>query len=197
MRWIAALGAMVAVAAATPVMADDVGDKLDAARAAYAHGDALRTLEALQAAQRGITAKLVERFTHVLPPALPGWQAGDTTSQTLDTIGGGLTVARGYLKGEATLNASLLVDNPAVASTAALFQPGAAAASGGGWKTVTVGDETALLRFNAANREGEIVMAVQNRAALQIEGGEIATEQSLIDAAQGWNLAQLRQLLGP
>ncbi|HEY1720317.1 MAG TPA: hypothetical protein VGG27_03660 [Magnetospirillaceae bacterium] len=198
MRWIAALSTMAVVAIAMPALADETGDKIETARTAYSHGDGLHTLEALQAAQSAITTKLVEQFSHVLPPAPAGWQAADTDSQTLDTIGGGLTITRGYVKGESTLNASLLVDNPAVANILSLFQPGANLASGdGGWRSVTVAGEPALLRFNAANREGEIVLAVQGRAALQVEGGEIATDQVLIDAAGGWNLAQLKKLLGP
>jgi hypothetical protein len=198
MRWIAALGAVVAVSVATPVLADEIGDKLEAARSAYGHGDALHALESLQAAQSTITAKLVEQFSHTMPPPPAGWQGSDAESQPLDTIGGGLTITRGYQKGESTLNASLLIDNPAVANIVALFQPNSNLAGGdGGWRSVTIGGEPALLRFNAANREGEIVLIVQGRAALQIEGGEIASEQWLTDAAQGWNLPQLKKLLGP
>lgn len=198
MRWTAALSVMIAASAAMPALADEAGDKLEQARSAYGRGDGLHALEALQAAQNAITTKLVEQFSHVLPPAPAGWQASEAESQPLDTIGGGLTITRGYQKGESTLNATLLVDNPAVANILALFQPNSSIAAGdGGWKSVSVGGEVALLRFDAANREGEIVIALQGRAALQLEGGEIADAQVLTATAAGWNLAQLKKLLGP
>ncbi len=198
MRWIAAIGALVALSTAQPVLADEAADKLDAARTAYGKGDSLRALESMQAAQTMVTAKLVEQFSRTMPPPPAGWQASEAESQPLDTIGGGLTVTRGYQKGESTLNATLLIDNPAVSNILALFQPNSSITGGeGGWKSVAVNGESALLRFNAANHEGEIVLALQNRAALQIEGGEIAEEKLLTDAASGWNMALIKKLLGP
>lgn len=189
--------AVPALACANLARADEVGDRLDAARAAYAHGDLLRALEAVQVAQTSLTGRLIDQFAKTLPPPPAGWELAAAESQPLDLIGGGITITRGYQKGEATLNASLLIDNPAVANIVSLFQPGGAMPGGeGGWKTVAIGSETALLRFNAANHEGEVIMAVQGRAALQVEGGEIADEKVLVDAAQGWNLSLLRKLLG-
>lgn len=199
MRWSAIIGAMAATGTlcATPALADEVGDKIEAARVAYGHGDALRTLEALQAAEANLTGRLVDQFARTLPAPPAGWEATTADSQVLDTIGGGITVTRGFQKGEAALNASLLVDNPAVANIIALFQPGSSALSGdGGWRTVNIGGENALLRFDAANRDGEIVMVIAGRAALQVEGSEIAADQVLIDLAQGWNLPALKKLLG-
>jgi hypothetical protein len=190
------------IAAATLVgaswaRADDVGDRLAQASSAYGRGDLLRTLESVQAVQGALTGRLVEQFAKAMPPAPTGWEATAADSQPLDQVGGGLTITRGYQKGEATLNASLLIDNPAVANIAALFQPGSPPPGGeGGWKTVTIGGDAALLRFDAGNHEGEVVLAIQGRAALQIEGGEIADEKILMSAAQGWNIALIKKLLG-
>jgi hypothetical protein len=188
---------MIAILA-TPAMADDVSDKLDAARAAYGKGDALRTLDAVQSLAGTLTARLVDQFAKTLPPPPPGWEASAPESQSLDAIGGGLAVTRGYQKGDAALSASLIVDNPSVANTVALFQSSGGPPPGEvGWKSVKVGNEEAMIRYNAANREGEIASAIENRAALQIEGSEIGSEQVLIDIAQGWNFALLKKLLGP
>jgi hypothetical protein len=95
------------------------------------------------------------------------------------------------------LTASLIVDNPSVANTIALFQPASGTTEAApGWKAVKLGAENALVRYDSPNREGEIVLVIQGRAALQIEGSEIASDEILVDAAQGWNLVQLRKLLG-
>ena len=185
------------LAGAGRAQADEVGDRLAQANSAYARGDSLRALEAVQAVQGSLTGRLVDQFAKALPPAPAGWEAAAPESQSLDLVGGGLTITRGYQKGEATLNASLLIDNPAVANIVALFQPGSPPPGGaGGWKTIAIGSETALLRFNAANHEGEVVLAIQGRAALQIEGGEIPDEKILLGAAQGWNFGLIKKLLG-
>ena len=199
MRWsaLSITTVVVSLLAAAPARADDVSDRLDAARAAYGRGDALRALEGLQAAEGVLTSRLAEQYARTLPPPPAGWDASPPDTQPLDSIGGGLTIERGYQKGQAALNASLIVDNPAVANVLALFQPNAAAVAAGGWKSVKIGGEDALLRYDAANKEGELVFVLQGRAALQIEGSEIASEQALLDLAQGWNVAQLRKLLGP
>ena len=189
--------ALLALAWASPVRADDIGDKLEAASSAYGHGDLLHALEAVQSARTLLTGRLVDLFAKTLPPPPAGWDTAPAESQPLDQIGGGLTITRGFQKGDSTLNASLLIDNPAVANIVSLFQPGSPPPEDGGtWKTVAVGGETALLRFDSANREGEVVMAVQGRAALQIEGSEIDDENILVGAARGWNLALLKKLLG-
>ncbi len=131
------------------------------------------------------------------PRRRPGGKRPRPTARRSNSIGGGITVTRGFQKGEAALNASLLVDNPAVANILALFQPGNGAPAGdSGWRIVNIGGESALLRFDAANREGEIEMVIAGRAALQVEGSEIAADQILIDLAQGWNLPALKKLLG-
>ena len=190
-------GLLALVAAAGSARADDIADKIDAARQANGRGDTLKTLAALQAAEASLAAKLVEQFARVMPPAPNGWDASAPESEPLDAVGGGLTVTRGYQNNDAVLSATLTVDNPSVANSAALFQPGPGTAEPGfAWRAVKVGAETAMLRFDSANGEGEIVLVIQSRAALQIEGSNIASEQILTDAAQGWNLALLHKLLG-
>jgi hypothetical protein len=193
----AVLGAILLAAIATPVFADDVADKIDLARAANAKGDSLRALAALQTAEAAIAARLVDQFARVMPPAPAGWEATAPESEPLDAVGGGLTVTRGYQKGDSVLNATLTIDNPSVANSAALFQAAPSSGEGGtAWRAVKVGAETAMLRFDPSSGEGEIVLMVQMRAALQIEGSDIPSDQALTAAAQGWNLTLLKKLLG-
>ena len=197
--WGAALvAALVAASIAdAPARADEVSDKIDAARGANNHGDMMRTLASLQSAEAAVAARLVEQMGHVLPPPPAGWEATAPESEPLDEVGGGLTVTRGYQKGESVLNATVIVDNPSVANSVALFQGGTQGGdAGAGWKPVKVGTENAMLRFDASSKEGEIVVVVQSRAALQLEGSGVGSEQELLDIAQGWNVALLKKLLG-
>jgi len=193
----AVLAAILLAAIATPVFADDVADKIELARTANSKGDSLRALAALQTAEAAIAARLVDQFARVMPPAPAGWEATAPESEPLDAVGGGLTVTRGYQKGDSVMNATLTIDNPSVANSAALFQAGPSSGEGGtAWRAVKVGPETAMLRFDPSSGEGEIVLVVQMRAALQIEGSDIPSDQALAAVAQGWNLTLLKKLLG-
>jgi|GEM_PF-1123471 len=188
----AATIAAAVCASALPARADDVANAIEQARTAYGRGDLTHSLTALQTATNALYVKLSEQFGKCLPAGPAGWEAAPVESQSLDSIGGGLTVTRGYMKGDATLNASLVVDNPAVAAGGAPFKQ----APKPGWSKVKVGNDDALLHFDAPNHSGEIMILVGDRALLQIEGNEIPKEDTLIEAAKGWNIPGIKKLLG-
>lgn len=188
--------AILCLASAQPALADDVAADIEAARSAYLKGDQLHSLTALQAAVSGLSSHLVAQCSKFLPPPPAGWEGAGTDSQSLDTIGGGLTVTRGYVKGEATLNASLVIDNPAVGASLTMFQAASQVASQPGWSRIKVGNDDALLRYDSASQSGEIMMVIGDRVLLQIEGTEIASDSILVDAAKGWNTGGIRKFIG-
>jgi hypothetical protein len=181
---------------AIPASADDVGAKLDQARGSYAKGDAIAALSAMQDAAQILTERLVAQFGKMLPPIPSGWSAGDIDSQPLDEAGGGLTVTRGYQKDESALNASLIIDNPAVATALGLFKPVESSTPPTDWHPVKINGEDWLLRFNKDMREGEVLAVLNSRALLQIEGTEITDSGILLNVAKGWNVPGIRKLLG-
>ena len=192
----AAVVVVLCLGAAQPLKADDVSNGIDAARGAYGKGDQLHALSALQAAIKVLNGHLFGQFAKMLPPPPDGWEGAAAEAESLDSIGGGLTVTRAYTKGDATLNASLIVDNPAVAASAAMFQTAAQLASKPGWSHLKFGNDDILLRFDATTRSGEIMMLVGDRVLLQIEGNEIAKGDVLIETNKGWNVAGIRKLIG-
>ncbi len=179
---------------AAAARADDVALQIGQAGAANVRGDALHTLTALQAAQTLVFGRLTEQFAKVMPPAPAGWDASPPESQSLDSIGGGMTVTRGYSNGDSTLNASLLVDSPAVMSNSAQFRQTGALKPG--WSRLEIGGEDALMRYDAADRVGEIMILLSDRVLLQIEGSDIGRSDLLVQAARGWNIAAIRRILG-
>ncbi|HVI51583.1 MAG TPA: hypothetical protein VM661_10265 [Candidatus Sulfotelmatobacter sp.] len=189
---LAAAALVLMIGGVFPAYADDVANNIEQARAAYAKGDALHTLSALQAAQTAVYGKLADQFGKAMPAAPAGWEASAPESQSLDSIGGGLTVTKGFTKGEATLNATLVVDNPAVAAGGApLKQPVKA-----GWSKIKIGSDDALERFDSSTRSGEIMIMIADRVLLQIEGNDITKDDALLDAAKSWNIAAIRKVLG-
>jgi hypothetical protein len=198
MGWPAKLsaGAVTALLLCPVAMAADiVPAQLDAARAAYQKNDLPRTAKALEAALADIHDRLGKALAETMPPPASGWQADPPEIQGLGQVGGGLAVTRAYAKGEATLNASLFLDSPAVEPAAALFANPAAAAQPN-MKRVKVGNEDAVMRYDAANKSGEVTVVLGNRVLLSIEGDNIASADALTDAAKGWNFAKIRSLSG-
>jgi len=152
--------------------------------------------QALEAALQDIHARLGKALAETMPPAADGWQADPPEIQGLGQVGGGLVVTRAYGKGEASLNASLFLDSPAVDAAGALFNNPAATAAQPNMKRIKLGSEDALLRYDPSNKAGEITMVLGGRILLSIEGDNIASADVLTDAAKGWNVAKIRALGG-
>lgn len=185
---------LVAVGAASA--ADVVPGRMDAARQAYQRGEVARAALELQAALIELHERLGKGFAEMMPAPLAGWQSEPAEVQGLGEVGGGLSVTRAYLKGESSMNASLILDSPAVAAAAALFANPAASAAQANLRPVKVGPENALLRYDPANSAGEITMVLGNRVLLHIEGDNLTSGDPLVEVAKGWNVAGIRKLAG-
>jgi hypothetical protein len=188
------VAAVLACSAASA--ADNVPGRLDAARQAYQRGDIARTAQEIEAALAELHDRLGKALAEFLPPAPAGWQAETPETQALALVGGGLSVTRAYTRNEATLNAALILDSPAVAAAAALFTNSAATAGQANLKHLKVGNDDALLRWDPANKSGEITMVLGNRVLLQIEGDNLASSDLLVDVAKGWNVPGIRKVAG-
>jgi hypothetical protein len=173
--------------------ADDISNQVETARAAYAKGDQLHALSALQAAVGQLSERLLGQFGKLLPPVPQGWEASPPELQPLDSIGGGFSVTQAYSKGESTLNVSLIVDNPTVGSSASMIRESAQQVARPGWARLKLGADDALLRFDPQTRAGEIMIVVGGRVLLQVEANDIGKDDVLIDMLRGWNIAAVRK----
>lgn len=189
------MATVTAMAICSPVWAADmVPGQMDAARAAYQKNDLAHTAKALEAALMDIQDRLGKSLSETLPPAAGGWEADPPEVQGLGQVGGGLSVTRAYAKGDASLNASLFLDSPAV--EAALTQFAAGTPIPPNTKRIKVGGEDALLRFDSANKAGEVTLILGGRVLLSIEGDNLNNADALTDAAKGWNIAKIRAVVG-
>jgi hypothetical protein len=184
--------ALPAMMVAVSARADDVPARLEAAKTFYSKGDLPRTARELEAVLAQLHQRLGKALAETLPPALTGWQAEAPEIQGLAQAGGGLSVSRAYAKGDTSLNATLILDSPAVEAAVALF---AAPAARAGTKRVKVGGDEALLRFDPSTHAGEITLVIGNRVMLEIEGDNLTSGETLQDAAKGWNVARIRALV--
>ena len=65
-----------------------------------------------------------------------------------------------------------------------------------GWSKIKIGTDDALARFDASARSGEVIILINDRVLLQIEANDIPTDDAMLDAAKGWNIAAIRKILG-
>lgn len=191
---VATLGATVTVSSAQG--ADGISTQIDGARAAYQKSDLARTAQALEAALTEVQDRLGRALFETLPPPPSGWEADPPELQGLGQVGGGLSVTRAYSKGEASLNASLFLDSPAVEAASVLVSNPAAVAAQPNTRHVKVGGDDALLRFDPSTKSGEITVVLNNRVLLEIEGDNVAGSDVLIEAAKGWNVPRIRAIAG-
>ncbi len=181
------------LAAGPAVAAVDVPTHIDAAKAAYLKGDVARAAHELEMALVDLQDRLGRGFSDFMPATPTGWDAEEAEIQGLGAVGGGLSITRAYTKGEASLNASIILDSPAVEAAGALLGNPAAQT---GLKRIKLGSEDALLRWDEAGKSGEITIVMGNRVLLQIEGDSLANGDVLIDLAKGFNVAGIRKLAG-
>ena len=188
-----AMAAMVMLLAAQAAAAADVPALIEAGRQYYQKGDIARAAHQLETALADLQDRLGRGLSDDMPPVPAGWQGEDTEVQGLGAVGGGLSVTRAYTKGDASLNASLILDSPAVDAAVALFANPAADPT---QRRVKVEAEDALLRWDATAHSGEITLVVANRILLQIEGENLVAADVLIDLAKGFNVGGMKKLIG-
>jgi len=189
-----ALGMVMLVAGVGQAFAAaDVPSLIDSAHQFFQKGDIARAAHQLETALADLHDRLGRGLSEDMPPTPAGWQGEDAEIQGLGAVGGGLSVTRAYTKGDASLNASLILDSPAVEAAAALVANPAAQPN---FRRVKVGADDALVRWDPAGRTGEITMVVGNRVLLQIEGDNLTNGDTLVDLAKGFNVAGIRKLIG-
>jgi len=190
-----AVGAVVLSAGlALPAWAaDDVAQRLDAAKAAYGKGDAVKAAKETEAAMRQIQDRLGKMFAEVMPALGGKWKADPVEVESLGEIGGGLSVSRAFIRDDSSINVTLLLDSPEVASITAQL---AANPPQPNVKKIKAAGEDALLRFDASTGTGEVTMVVAGRVVLEVQGDNIHAADPLVEAANGWNIAKIRTLLG-
>lgn len=191
------LGVALGLAMAVPALAaDNVPAQIEAAKVAYQRGDLARTARELDLALAEIQTRLGKALSEALPAPLGGWQVDAPEVQSLGAAGGGLSVTRAYAKNDSSLNASLIIDSPAVQAAAALLGNPTATAAQPNMKRVKIGAEDALMRWDASTKTGEITMVLGARVLLEISGDNLTTGDVLVDAAKGWNVASIKKTVG-
>lgn len=172
------------------VCAADVIPHIDAARAYAQKGDIARSAHELEVALLDLQDRLGRSLSDLMPAPLSGWVAEDAEYEGLGSTGGGLSVTRAYTKDDSSLNASLILDNPAVDE--ALNQSPSSTTT----KKIKVGAEDGILRWDPASHSGDITFVLAHRVLIQITGEGVLTGDVLADLAKAIDFPKIRKVVG-
>ena len=135
-----------------------------------------------------------EGLESFLPEPLSGWTAEPANSQAASAamMGGGVAASRQYSKNSSSVDVQIITDSPMLQGMMMMFSnPMLATADGG--KLERINGEKAIVKYNAANRDGEIQIVVANRFFIIIDGNDVSKED-LKGYAKGIDLKKLTTL---
>ncbi|MBN2428497.1 MAG: hypothetical protein JXK94_09190 [Deltaproteobacteria bacterium] len=171
--------------------ADDVTDSINEGLKSYQKGEHGSAVESLNYAVQLIQQMKGEGLEAFLPEPLSGWTAEPASSQASGgaMMGGAVAASRAYSKDSSSVDIQIITDSPMMQGVMMMFSnPMFATADGG--KLEKINGEKAIVKYDAANREGEIQLVVANRFFIVIDGSDVSKDD-LKSYAQGIDFKKL------
>lgn len=175
-------------------MADDVVDSINEALQYYKDGQYTDSVSSLNYAEQLIQQKKSSGLETFLPKPLSGWKADAASSQAVGSamMGGGITAERDYHKSDSYIHIQIVADSPVLSSVMMMISnPMFATADGG--KMVRIAGQKAIVKYDAAQKSGEIQVVVANRFLVTVEGNGIS-DKDLTDYAGAIDYNKLSKL---
>lgn len=157
------------------VNADDIEASIQDGLAAYKNGNYSEAAQSLNYAAQLIQQKKGESLQALLPKPLSGWQMKASQSQAAGAamFGGGVTAEAKYLKGDGSVNVSIITDSPMLQSVMMMFSNPMFATSSGG-KLEKIAGQRAIVRMEPDRNRGEIQIVVDNRILVTVSGNYVS-----------------------
>ena len=177
----------------TMAQADDVTETVSEAMSAYKKGNYTQAIDDLSYALELIKQKKGEGIKAYLPEALPGWKAGEATTQTAGTamMGGGTIVSRRYTKGNSNVEVQIITDSPMM-QTVAMMMGNPMFASGSG-KLTRINRQKAIVEYDKQSKSGQIQMIAGDRYLVIVSGDNVA-EADLLGYAKAIDIKKLNAM---
>jgi hypothetical protein len=170
------------------VFADEITEAIDQARKSYESGDLGGARQSLDLASQLVGQKNAENFGALLPPALPGWKAGEVQTTAVSIFGFNASSAtRTYTNAKnEEVDVNITGDSAMITQFASLLaNPQIAGLSGG--KIVRIGTERAF-----QDKNGDINMVVANKYLIVVKGS--GPPDLKLAYAQAIDLAKLTKM---
>jgi len=173
--------------------ADEIVDSIKEALEYYDGGDYAEAVSSLDYAAQLIRQKRGNKLEAFLPEPLSGWKAKDVESRAAGQamFGGMVSAKRHYSKGSSTVTVEITSDSPILQSMVMMFSnPSYATADGGKLKKIR--RQKAIIKYRASKQEGEIIIIVDKRYLVSVNGTKVS-EEDLINYASAIDYKKLKK----
>ncbi len=173
-----ALGLCMGILSSGPAAADEVADSITQGLDQYQKGRYAEAMSSLNFASQKIGQIKVESMKVLIPKPLSGWTADDVVSQAAGAamFGGGLSAEGRYRKGDqGDVTVRIVTDSPLLQSMMMVIGNPMFASSSGG-KLEKISNQTAIVKYDASNKQGDINIVVAGRVLVTVEGSDVSQE---------------------
>lgn len=159
-------------------MADEVTDSITQGLDQYKKGSYSEAMTSLNFAAQKIAQIKADTLKDLIPRPLSGWTADEVVSQAAGTamFGGGLSAEGRYRKGESgDVTVKIVTDSPLLQSVMMLISNPMFATSSGG-KLEKINKQTAIVKYDAQAKQGDINVVVAGKVLVTVEGNEVSQD---------------------
>jgi hypothetical protein len=175
--------------------ADEVLESIQEAAEAYNEKAYTEAIESLEYAKQLILQLTSEGLKSFLPKPLEGWKAKEAKSQNLGMMGGSAGIEQEYWKtgsgnqGGSRVTLSIMGESPMFQGMMAMFNPAIVGSAGG--KLQKIKRNKAIVKYDADNRDGEIMINVAKKYLIIVKGSNV-DKNDLMDYAKSVNYKGLK-----
>lgn len=173
-----ALGVCIGAFVCGPVFADEVTDSITQGLEQYKKGSYAEAMGSLNYASQKIGQIKADALKVFIPKPLPGWTGDEATSQAAGTamFGGGLSAEGRYHKGgQGSVTVKIVTDSPLLQSMMMLLGNPMFASSSGG-RLEKINNQTAIVKYDAQAKGGDVNIVVAGKVLVTVEGNEVSQE---------------------
>ncbi len=182
-RWIfgraVALSVCLGLLSCGSVFADEVTESITQGLEQYNKGSYAEAMTSLNFAAQKIGQIKADGLKVLVPKPLSGWTADEVVSQAAGTamFGGGLSAEGHYRKGDkADITVKIITDSPLLQSMMMLISNPMFATSSGG-KLQKIKNQTAVVKYEAQGKRGDINVVVAGKVLVTVEGNEVSQDE--------------------
>lgn len=161
-----------------PVQADEVIDAINQGLKNYKDGNYTEAVQNLDYAAQLIRQKKGGKLEDFLPEPLSGWTAEKAKSSAVSgaMFGGGVSAERSYRKGSSTVQIQIMADSPMLQGMMMMISNPMIASSDGA-KLEQINGQKTMVKYDEANKSGELSIVVGNRYLIQVDGSDVTKEE--------------------
>ena len=181
--------------------ADEITDQLDQARHYYDQGDISGAIGEVEFVLQALRGQIAQQLAATFPAPPSGWTmdpADDQAQGAVPFMAAGTMLSRTYraADGGASIEAQLMSGGGFLQGLAGMLMSPQVLAAQPGAKRVRVGRENAVVTFDPNDRSSQLILDLGGKGTLMLQGKGLASSDPLLELANGWDLQQVKALLG-